>query len=163
MYKMIILDLDGTLLNDAKEVSKENIKAIKRAYEEKEVISVIATGRPLEYANDICNICGNCFGNYIIASNGAIIKDIKRDEYIQKITFTNDEILSFRKMYLEEQADYMMLFTDKKALTEARTDEGLNNAGISATQKKVEVENIADEIRQNPNSSSLSCLIRRRY
>lgn len=26
MYKMIILDLDGTLLNDYKEISKENIK-----------------------------------------------------------------------------------------------------------------------------------------
>ena len=38
---MIIVDLDGTLLNDAKEASKENIKAIKRAYEEKGVISVI--------------------------------------------------------------------------------------------------------------------------
>lgn len=36
MYKMIILDLDGTLLNDYKQVSKENIDLIKRAYNEKE-------------------------------------------------------------------------------------------------------------------------------
>jgi len=28
MYKMIILDLDGTLLNDYKEVSKENVDLI---------------------------------------------------------------------------------------------------------------------------------------
>lgn len=53
MYKMIILDLDGTLLNDYKQVSEENIKMIKRAYKEKGIISVIATGRPLGYAKAI--------------------------------------------------------------------------------------------------------------
>ena len=56
MYKMIILDLDGTLLDDYKKISEENLKLIKRAYDEKGIISVIATGRPLGYANDICNI-----------------------------------------------------------------------------------------------------------
>lgn len=159
MYKMIILDLDGTLLNDAKQVSEENIKAIKRAYQEKGVISVIATGRPLEYANDICNLCGNCFGNYIIASNGAIIKDIQNDKCIHKVTFTDDEILNFRNMYLEENADYMMLFTEKKVLTEARTEEGINEAGINATQRKVEVENIEEEIKKDKDDNNLSCLI----
>lgn len=159
MYKMIIVDLDGTLLNDAKEASKENIKAIKRAYEEKGVISVIATGRPLEFANDICNIYGNCFGNYIIACNGAIIKDIEKDEYIQKITFTNDEILNFRSMYIEENADYMILATEKRQLVETRNSEGLNNAGISVVEKKIEVDNIADEIIQNENGANLGCLI----
>ena len=58
MYKMIILDLDGTLLNDYKQVSKENIDLLKRAYNEKGIISVIATGRPLKYANEICNLYG---------------------------------------------------------------------------------------------------------
>ena len=159
MYKMIIIDLDGTLLNDAKEVSDENIRAIKRAYEEKGVVSVIATGRPLEFANDVCNIYGNCFGNYIIACNGAVIKDTKKDEFVQKITFTKDEVLSFREIYLKEKADYIMLFTEKKGLVEARTNEGLNNAGISLVEKKIEVDNIADEITQNENGANLGCLI----
>ena len=47
MYKMIILDLDGTLLNDEKKVSQENIDWIQKAYQEKGILSVIATGRPL--------------------------------------------------------------------------------------------------------------------
>ena len=29
MYKMIVVDLDGTLLNDYKKVSEENLRAIK--------------------------------------------------------------------------------------------------------------------------------------
>ena len=56
MYKMIILDLDGTLLDDYKKISEENLKLIKRAYDEKGITSVIATSRPLGYVNDICNI-----------------------------------------------------------------------------------------------------------
>ena len=80
MYKMIVVDLDGTLLNEAKKVDEENISLIKRAYKEKGIITVIATGRPLAYANEICNFYGDCFGNYIIAANGAIIKDIKNNE-----------------------------------------------------------------------------------
>ena len=114
MYKMIILDLDGTLLNDYKEISKENLDLIQRAYNEKGIISVIATGRPLEYANEIFNLYGNCFANYIIACNGAIIKDIKNNDYIYKVTFTNDEVLNLRNMFLEENTNYMMLYTESK-------------------------------------------------
>ncbi len=32
MYKMICLDLDSTVLNDCKKISKENINLIIRAY-----------------------------------------------------------------------------------------------------------------------------------
>ena len=120
MYKMIILDLDGTLLNDYKEISKENINLIKRAYNEKGIISVIATGRPLEYANEICNLYGNCFTNYIIACNGAIIKNTETNEYIHKVTFTNEEILNLRNIFLEENADYMLLYTDKQVISEEK-------------------------------------------
>lgn len=159
MYKMIIVDLDGTLLNDAKKVSKENADLIKRAYAEKGIITVIATGRPLAYANEICNFYGGCFGNYIIAANGAIIKDIKNDDYIHKITFTNEEILTLRNIYLEEKADYMMLYTDKQAITEANDSTNLENSGISFSQKKEKVENIENVINENPNLIKLLCIV----
>ena len=55
MYKMICLDLDGTVLNDCKEISQENINLIRRACEEKGIICVFATGRPLEYVDEICS------------------------------------------------------------------------------------------------------------
>lgn len=55
MYKMICLDLDGTVLNDCKEISQENINLIRRACKEKGIICVFATGRPLEYVDEICN------------------------------------------------------------------------------------------------------------
>lgn len=159
MYKMIILDLDGTLLNDYKEISKENINFIKRAYNEKGIISVIATGRPLEYVNEIYNLYGNCFTNYIIACNGAIIKNTETNEYIHKVTFTNEEILNLRSIFLEENADYMLLCTDKQVISEGKKANVLKNSGIIANQKEIKLENIKDVIKSNPNLTNLLCLI----
>lgn len=159
MYKMIILDLDGTLLNDYKEVSKENVDLIQRAYNEKGIISVIATGRPLGYANEICNLYGNCFANYIIACNGAIIKNSENNEYIHKVAFTNDEVLSLRNIFLEENADYMMLYTDEQAITETINGKELENSGVSVSQKKTKAENIENVIMNNSNLMKLLCLI----
>lgn len=159
MYKMIVLDLDGTLLNDYKKVSKENVDLIKRAYNEKGIISVIATGRPLGYASEICNIYGNCFASYIIACNGAIIKNSKTNEYINKVTFTNDEILNLRKIYIEEKADYMMLYTEEQAITETRDGRTLENSGASVSNNENDIVNIQNIVEENPNLMKLLCLI----
>lgn len=43
MYKMVIIDLDGTLLNDEKQVSKKNAETIHKIWQEKQVYFVIAT------------------------------------------------------------------------------------------------------------------------
>ncbi len=158
MYKMIIVDLDGTLLNDYKEVSKENINLMKRAYEEKGIISVIATGRPLGYASEICTLYNNCFGNYIIASNGAIIKDIKNNEYINKITLTNREILSLRDIYLEEQADYIILCTEERSITETKYQETVD-WGTNLNKEKAKIENIEEILKENPNTTGVLCIM----
>ena len=43
MYKLIAIDLDGTLLNDKKEISKKDYESILRAYH-KGLIIIIVTG-----------------------------------------------------------------------------------------------------------------------
>ncbi len=156
MYKMIVVDLDGTLLNDAKQVSEENINLIKRAYKEKGIITVIATGRPLVYVKEICKIYGNYFANYIIASNGATIKNIETNEYIENIVFSNEEVLALRDIYLEEKVDCMMVYTDEVVITEAKD---IGNIGLSANQGETKVENIKEAIKNNSNIVNL-CLMR---
>lgn len=158
MYKMIILDLDGTLLNDYKKISEENINLIKRAYEEKGILSVIATGRPLGYVNEICDLYGNCFANYIIACNGAIIKDSKTNQYIHKVTFTNEEVLNLRNIFLQENADYMMLYTDEQVIIEAEDSKRLENSGNNLGKKRTKIDNI-ENVVNNSNLTKLLCLI----
>lgn len=72
--KLIACDLDGTLLNSKKEITKENIETIKSL---KEALFVVATGRPLDGIKEINELLGlnrsNC---YSICYNGAMIVEM---------------------------------------------------------------------------------------
>lgn len=159
MYKMIVVDLDGTLLNDYKKVSEENLRAIKRAYDEKGVMTVIATGRQLEYAKEISNTCNNSLGNYIIACNGGIIQDISTRELIHKISFSNEEVLKIRKIFLEENVDVMMIYTDGEVIIESKNDSEILDSGINLNNEKIEGKNIEKEINKNKNILKTLCLL----
>lgn len=159
MYKMIVVDLDGTLLNDYKKVSQENLRAIKRAYDEKGVMTVIATGRQLEYAKEISNTCNNSLGNYIISCNGGIIQDISTGELIHKISFSNEEVLKIRKVFLEENVDVMMIYTDGEIIVESKNDSEVLDSGINANNEKIEGKNIEKEINKNEDILKLLCLM----
>ncbi|MBC8589526.1 Cof-type HAD-IIB family hydrolase [Paratissierella segnis] len=71
-YKLIAIDMDGTLLNSKNEISENNMKAIREATE-KGIHIVLSTGRILssaEFYADSMNL-----SSYILASNGAVISD----------------------------------------------------------------------------------------
>ena len=160
MYKMICLDLDGTVLNDCKEISQENINLIRRACKEKGIICVFATGRPLEYVDEICNSYDSCLANYIIASNGAIIKDNKNNEIIYKASITNAQLLDLKNIFSEENADYMIVYTDtQQIMREARNTKALKDSAIIVNKKDSELKNIEEGIKNNPNLASLLCMI----
>lgn len=71
--KALFLDLDGTLLNDAKEVTQGNREAIQTALAAGHKI-IISTGRPVFSAVDQAERLGlNGPGCYIIAYNGGML------------------------------------------------------------------------------------------
>ena len=72
MYKAIFTDLDGTLLDDKKNVSKENIEAIEKAIE-KGAFVCVCSGRQIDITRTFKNNAHA--SNYMICSNGAIIYD----------------------------------------------------------------------------------------
>ena len=74
--KAIFLDLDGTLLNDAREITEGNRQAIRQALEAGHKV-VIATGRPLVSALAQAKKLGLTeAGCYCIAFNGGMIYDM---------------------------------------------------------------------------------------
>lgn len=80
MYRAIFIDLDGTLLDDEKNVSSENINAIKKA-EELGTNVIICSGRQLESIKDIKEkACIN--SKYVISSNGTEIYDLENKEVL---------------------------------------------------------------------------------
>lgn len=79
--KMIVVDLDGTLLNINQECSYKTKKYLKRLKELGYII-VIATGRFLRSA---VNVTGGAeFANYIIANAGGLIYDIDNYKIVEK-------------------------------------------------------------------------------
>lgn len=73
MYKLVCIDLDGTLLDDSKILSEKNITAIKAA-SKIGVYTVITTGRPFDgFYKYIVELGLNNEFNYSIAFNSGII------------------------------------------------------------------------------------------
>lgn len=73
--RMLFLDLDGTLLNDAKEITSGNRQALELALARGHGV-IITTGRPLKSALDQARKLGlDRPGCYLIAYNGAVVYD----------------------------------------------------------------------------------------
>lgn len=87
-YKMICLDMDGTVLNDEKKVSKENVEAIKKAHDIGVKVA-ICTGRLFANAKVYAGMFG--IKAPVIASNGAYIKDKDSNEIIYESILTEED------------------------------------------------------------------------
>ena len=80
--KILFLDLDGTLLNDEKQITAGNKIALEKALELGHRV-VITTGRPLASAKIQNERLGlNKAGCYIIAFNGGVIYDCGKQQAI---------------------------------------------------------------------------------
>ena len=71
MYKLIAVDLDGTLLDDNKNISKNNLKALNWCKKEN-IIVVLASGRGLSATRDIAKQISS-LNDYHICCNGGLI------------------------------------------------------------------------------------------
>ena len=103
--QLLLWDLDGTLLNDAKEVTEGNRLALEQALEREHGV-VIATGRPLKSAKDLAHrLSLDKPGCMMIASNGAILYDWAKNDTIFTCTLP---IPSVRKLFAKNLASLLL-------------------------------------------------------
>ncbi len=88
--RMIGLDLDGTLLNDKKEITPYTREVLTRAIEQG-VVVMIATGRPLT-AIDV-ELAAFPKMRYALTSNGARIVDVKENRTLLESTMSGEKAL----------------------------------------------------------------------
>lgn len=115
MYKLIAVDLDGTMLNSYGVVTEHTKKSIKKSIE-KGTDVIIASGRPIDSIKTIAKEIGS--ENYFIAGNGALIYDIKKDEVIYEKYMSKQKILEIIKICEENSISYNV-YTDKTILAKA--------------------------------------------
>ena len=118
-YKMIVLDLDGTLTNNKKEITPRTKQALMQA-QAAGVHVILASGRPTYGIVPLAEeLKLKDIGGYILAFNGGKIIDC-----------TNNEVLFEQK--LDEQLVPILFQEAKKAGMEILTYQG---EGIAATNK----------------------------
>ncbi len=118
MYKMIVSDLDGTLLNNNKGISHKNIEFIKRAVE-KGIYFVIATGRIYKSAFLYSKLLE--VGVDIASCNGAYTVD-KNNKVILSETIGNEELIKIEEIankynqfyYFYDKEDIYTKYDDSK-------------------------------------------------
>ncbi len=88
--QLIALDLDGTLLNSAKQVSPRTLQALQKAAS-KGVAIVPSTGRSFDGIPDI--IAGLLFIQYALTLNGAVVVNIRTKETVYQCNFNKEEAL----------------------------------------------------------------------
>jgi Cof subfamily protein (haloacid dehalogenase superfamily) len=98
IYKLIAIDMDGTLLSDEKQISSVNYEAIQQA-KKNGVKVVLASGRPLvgfkKYLEELNLISED---NYAVAFNGALVQTSDGGEIISKKTLSLEDYKSLYKL-----------------------------------------------------------------
>ncbi|HHY99751.1 MAG TPA: HAD family hydrolase [Sedimentibacter sp.] len=80
-YKMVVLDLDGTLLSDDKTISDKNAHILKILHKQG-IHIVIATGRNYYMAKSLLGRI-EAIEPVILANNGAVVRRYINDEFIE--------------------------------------------------------------------------------
>lgn len=92
MYKLIALDMDGTLLTSDKKISDKTKYCIKAA-EEKGVKIVLASGRPLKgltrYLEELDLFKGD---DYVLSYNGGVVQNTKTEEVVSNCTLKGKDL-----------------------------------------------------------------------
>ena len=81
-YKMIVLDLDGTLTNRNKEITPKTKETLMKAQEQGKIV-VLASGRPTYGVMPLAEeLHLEDYGGYILSFNGGIIMNCKTKEVV---------------------------------------------------------------------------------
>ena len=120
--RLLFLDLDGTLLNDEKEITRGNREALERTLQRGHGV-IITTGRPLKSALAQAKRLGlDQPGCYTIAYNGAMVYDWgKQDKIFSRALPIPSVIRVFEKA--NEMGEHIQTYDSFDVLVEKRGDD----------------------------------------
>lgn len=113
MYKLIAIDLDGTLLNSYGQISEKNRNALNKAKEHNAEI-IIASGRTTDSVRNIANDIGA--KSYIICGNGSLIYDLQKEKIIYDKFIDKKKALQIIEI-CEQNSIYYNIYTENMVIT----------------------------------------------
>lgn len=115
MYKLVAIDLDGTLLNSYGEVSEENRMAIKKASEQG-IYIVLASGRTISSVQNLAIELGA--DKYMISGNGAVVFDIQKKEIIYNRFLNKKQVLEIAEI-CEANSIFYNVYSEDEIITKS--------------------------------------------
>lgn len=144
-YKMIVLDLDGTLTNRDKIIT-EHTKAVLKQAMEKGKIVVLASGRPT------CGVVPLAdelelekYGGYILAFNGGIIQDCRTKEVVLKKMLPVEANVKIARLADKERVA-LMAYKDEWIITNDAESEYVQLESRITHMKIRQVENMEEYV-----------------
>ena len=121
-YKLLVLDLDGTLTNSKKKITDRTRNTLIEA-QKRGVKIVLASGRPTYGVAPLANALElNRYEGYILSYNGGEIIDWKTGELMYKKWLEND-ILPYLYKCAKENGFAIVTYDHEFVLTESPDDE----------------------------------------
>lgn len=161
MYKLVAVDLDGTMLNKYGIVTENTKKIIKNTIE-KGTDVIIASGRPIDSIKTIAEEIGS--EKYFIAGNGALIYDIKKDEIIYEKFLNKQKVLEIAEICEKNNISYN-IYTEETIIAQQLKynvlyyyKENLNKDEKRKTNITL-VENIKEYVKNSKNEKFLKITI----
>ena len=112
MYKLMAIDLDGTLLNSRGEVSGATRNALKKAMNSG-IEVILASGRTIESIENFANELGT--NKYLISGNGAAVYDIQNKKVIYSNFLSKEQVLKIATI-CEENSIHYNVYTEKEII-----------------------------------------------
>lgn len=120
-YKMLVLDLDDTLLRDDYSISNRNKELLLKA-QNQGIIVVLASGRPtpamIRYAEELKLAH---FNSYMISFNGAVVTSMKNNEVLFETTLTQKEIHSLYDFSVDNNV-HILTYSSKGVVSETESE-----------------------------------------
>ena len=161
MYKLIAIDLDGTLLNSYGQVSEINRLALKQAQENGAQI-VLSSGRSTNSVKNIANDIGD--NKYIICGNGSLIYDLQKEEIIYDKFIDKKKALQIINI-CEQNSIYYNVYTENMVIAKTLSNnvmfyhqENANKPDSKKTKINL-VENIYEYVQNLENENILKFTI----
>ena len=144
-YKFLVLDLDGTLTNNKKEITEHTLRTLIEA-QKRGVKIVLASGRPTYGIAPIAEKLElKKYGGYILSYNGGEITNWQTGELMYE-NVLEDDVLPYLYQCAKENNFAIVTYKDKYVLTEHPNDEYVLKEAILNVMETKKVDNFLEAI-----------------
>ena len=144
-YRMIVLDLDGTLTNSKKQITPNTRETLIRA-QQQGIKVVLASGRPTYGIAPIAEQLELAtFGGYILAYNGGEIIDWKTRTVLHAQVL-DTEVIPYMYECAKNNGFAIVTYRDNYVITETPDDEYVQKEAILNVMQTLKVDNFLEYI-----------------